>query len=117
MSTMRCPGACSASSLKAPTAFIGGPTSRGCRLLSRFLRPVTNKGSGRELFLDDPLFEIGVIVEQQRHFDVAVLFDLHCHDVTRFGEIGDRADRAFVGLERLYSNARPMRQQRAAPAA
>src|SRR5215472_19284520 len=107
---MRCRGACSAFSSKTTRAFIAGPTSGGCRWPSRFLRTADEQGSGSELFLDDPFFEIGVVVEQQRHPDVTVLLDFHRDDVAHLGEIGDGAYRAFVGLERIYSNARPMRQ-------
>ena len=54
-----------------------------------------------ELFLQHPLLEIGLAVEQQGHRDVAVLADLDRDDIAHLGEIGDRADRALVGLQRL----------------
>src|SRR5215469_12368830 len=113
---MRSLGACFACWLRTPAGSIDGPASRGCRSRFRLLPPAVHEDSGSKLLLDDPLFEIGVVVEQERHLDVTVLLDLHRHDVAHFSEIGDSADRPFVGFERIYSNARPMRQQRAAPA-
>src|SRR5215469_17075704 len=113
---MRSLGACFACLLRTPAGSIDGPASRGCRSRFRLLPRAVREDSGSELLLDDPFFEIGVVVEQQRHLDVTVLLDFHRDDVAHLGEIGDGAYRAFVRFERIYSNARPMRQQRAAPA-
>ena len=57
--------------------------------------------SAQELLLQDAFLEVGLVVEQQRHRDVAVFMDLDRDDVARFGEIGDGADRALVGFKRL----------------
>src|SRR5215831_5711793 len=117
MSTTRCHGKCSASSSKTPQAFIAGLTSHGCRSPSPFQRRAANEGSGRELLLDYPLFEIGIVIEQQRHCDIAVFADLDGLDIAYLGEIGNRTDGAFIALERIDADLCLVRQQRSAPAA
>ena len=72
--------------------------------------------SWRKLLLEDALFEVGFVVEQQSHRDVAILVDLDAGHVARLGEIGDGADRALVAFERVEPDLSLVAQQRAAPA-
>ena len=50
------------------------------------------------------------MVEQQRYGDVAVLFHSDGRDVANFGEIGNCADWALVGLESFDPDPCLMRQ-------
>ena len=67
------------------------------------------RSSRSELLLEHPLFEIELAVEEQGHRDVAVLVDIDGDDIARLGIIGDSADWAFVGLERLEPDLRLVR--------
>src|SRR4051794_14255750 len=86
--------------------FLGGGTGGG-----------GGRGSAQEMLLEDPLFEIGVAVEQRGHDDVAVFVDRDRDDIAHLGKISDGADRALGAFERVDAYACAMRQQRAAPAA
>src|SRR6516225_5590638 len=75
-----------------------------------------HRSSGSELLLEYPLFQIELAIKQQGHRNVAILMNIDGDDIAHLGKIGDRADRAFVGLERLDPDLRLMGQQRTAPA-
>jgi hypothetical protein len=60
-----------------------------------------SEGSAEELLLKHAFLEVGLVVEQHGHCDVAVLVDLDRDDVAHLGEIGDRADRPLVGFQRV----------------
>src|SRR6516162_1537892 len=81
------------------------------------MRQSTLRRSSRsELFLEHPLFEVELAVEEQGYRDVTILVDIDGDDITRFSEIGDGADRAFVRLQRVDRDLCLVRQQRPAPA-
>ena len=63
-----------------------------------------------------PLFEVELVVVEQRRLGVPVLVDLDGDDVACLGEVGDGADRPLVGFERVDADFRVVTQQRAAPA-
>src|ERR1700751_6338954 len=93
-----------------------GPTGHGYPSLSHFPQSAVRDGSGSELFLDHPLFEVELAVVEQRRLGVPVLVDLDGDDVACLGEVCDGADRSLVGLERVDADLRMVTQQRAAPA-
>src|SRR5580658_3689208 len=66
--------------------------------------------------LKDGFFEVGLVVEQQSHRDVAILVDLNAGHIARLGEIGDGADRALVAFERVDPDLSLVAQQSDAPA-
>ena len=58
-------------------------------------------GSGDELFVQNPLFQILVGIEQQAHLDVPRLRDFDLYDVTRFPGVGRHADRALLAVKNV----------------
>src|SRR5437763_14061825 len=56
-------------------------------------------GSAEELFLQHAFLEVGLVVEQHGHRNVAVFVDLDRRDVAHLGEVGDRTDRPLFRLK------------------
>lgn len=69
-----------------------------------------------ELFTKNTFVKIMVWIKQQRQCDRRILGDVNFNRVTDLEMIGDGGDRSFFTFKNTHHDARPVRQQRAAPA-